>query len=632
MFVYKLFTRKNCYFLSKNALKRYKGGNNMREIFSDESGKYIKDERNAIRMTPCILAKDVDSYLGEVDAWGEWKKDRDLARHMFLHTDAYTEFLKDSSLILLGRTGVGKTAILLSAEEHMKNGENCRENFSSVTNIDTTELLIYLSNCIELSTLSPITISSEIKKIINVFITTAIMKDIVLNSSCKNQELKIIEKYLDDNGFIKHSNWKNFISIFLDETENIDINNEKIETARDVTKSITRIVEKFRSKGFGDAEEALGQYLSKNGRAVVLIDSLNEYNVNNKDMVLIVKGLIEMCFHYYNNPDINILLKIALPSEIYNKVLTKLPSKEMGNTVVINWKYKELVILLALRIYAKYKAGSLELFPFCEKYKDYDVFYADTNKEAYADSLDLISNFLPEVCPTTLTFPFLTLPYCIRHTLKKPREIIYMFNVIIDTLYKYKDVKYFVNHPEKIKETIHKTQERMIGSALSMYANTYESIYAACKLLVHNRYFVFQGKDISNDIKRAVYEANNVQNQLKTTADYIDNGVQYLLDEVEFKRILLESGLVGKIANISTINEDNVKLGNNEKICILSANFDFNVSATAASYMFIDDDQYVFHPMCYENYLCLIDKNTLVYPIGDDESDRIIETMVAEQL
>lgn len=46
--------------------------------------------------------------------------------------------------------------------------------------------------------------------------------------------------------------------------------------------------------------------------------------------------------------------------------------------------------------------------------------------------------------------------------------------------------------------------------------------------------------------------------------------------------------------------------------------------------LFIYNVQYVFHPMCYENYLCVVDKNTLVYPTGSDDSDTIIDTIVSE--
>lgn len=60
-----------------------------------------------------IKAQSGLEYLGNVDAKTEWDHNRDLARHIFLHTDAYSSYLKDDSLILLGRTGVGKTAILL---------------------------------------------------------------------------------------------------------------------------------------------------------------------------------------------------------------------------------------------------------------------------------------------------------------------------------------------------------------------------------------------------------------------------------------------------------------------------------------------------------------------------------------
>lgn len=70
---------------------------------------------------------------------------------------------------------------------------------------------------------------------------------------------------------------------------------------------------------------------------------------------------------------------------------------------------------------------------------------------------------------------------------------------------------------------------------------------------------------------------------------------------------------------------------NNNSICILTANFDFIISATTRYHVFKNDVQYALHPMCYENYSCNVDKYTLVYPNGfTDDGDVVIDTITAK--
>lgn len=57
------------------------------------------------------------TFLGHIDAYGEWKDNPSIAQKLFLHTQSYHDFIRKSSIILLGRTGTGKTAILQCLNE-----------------------------------------------------------------------------------------------------------------------------------------------------------------------------------------------------------------------------------------------------------------------------------------------------------------------------------------------------------------------------------------------------------------------------------------------------------------------------------------------------------------------------------
>ena len=69
----------------------------------------FKDNLTPMRNVDGLL-RNVDQYLGKIDAEKEWNDNPNEAYRMFLHTQSYSDFNKEDSLILLGRTGTGKTA------------------------------------------------------------------------------------------------------------------------------------------------------------------------------------------------------------------------------------------------------------------------------------------------------------------------------------------------------------------------------------------------------------------------------------------------------------------------------------------------------------------------------------------
>lgn len=177
-----------------------------------------------------------------------------------------------------------------------------------------------------------------------------------------------------------------------------------------------------------------------------------------------------------------------------------------------------------------------------------------------------------------------------------------IFNYLLSKIMEEQNVKYFHENPDEIRNIVHSTQEEMISSALSMYTTSYMNINDTCEIILQNRHYYFQGKDLDDKLKEAV--ANN-------------NGY----DITDIKRILLESGLIGKINEISLINnkkDENDKCSNDEsKVHYVKAKFEYQVKGRLSLNR---EDLYVLHPMCYEHFECSIDNMVLVYPdeFGDD--------------
>lgn len=378
--------------------------------------------------------------------------------------------------------------------------------------------------------------------------------------------------------------------------------NNKVGTAAQTISTIMDVVDAFNQNDYEDACAEMKGILETH-KVLLLVDTLNEYDLRDIRIVTCIKSLIATCFEYYNHSEQNhIYVKISIPSEIHTHLIEQLPGKQQGNTVVIRWTNNDLIKMIAIRLLSLSESGKAKPIVFSGKY-NYCDFY-DCNLAATSNAKRLIYEFLPKDCPTSLDYYFDTISYCIRHTLKKPRELIAIFNAFISKICEKNDFQYFINNSDKISDVIHSTQESMIVSAISMYSTSYPNILSACDIVLNHQTFYFKGKDIENRLKEAEAEIHDK-----------------MYDKNDIKRILLESGLVGKINEISNMTPKNPDDGEYEKtsIRIIKARFEYQVKGHLSLNR---EDYYVLHPMCYEHFSCNLDTKTIVYPdTSSDDSD-----------
>lgn len=536
------------------------------------------------------LLKNVMPYLGKIDAAKEWNDNPKVAYKMFLHTKSYHQFISEDSLILLGRTGTGKTAILRCLCENVNNNNISDYDYAVI--VPFNEILYNLVNTTDDFSSSAI-IKTQLMRSITMYFNCYIMKTLIkyrLADGKSKMRTYIQNNNLYDIGDIEYSRsgmnkFRNMVTAFK------KMNNKAEEIANNII-TVMDVVNAFTENGYEDAYDEMMEIL-KSHKILVLVDTLNEYDLRDIKIVMCMKALIATCFDYYNIAAQNhIYVKISIPSEIHTQLIEQLPGKQQGNTVVIQWSYNDLLKMIAIRLLYFSKTNQIEFFKFDDEY-NFSDFYEDNSNAADA-AKRMIYEFLPEICPTFLDYSFGTLSYCIKHTLKKPREIMAIFNSFISIIKEKQDFKYFIKNPQEISDVVHSTQEELITSAISMYTTSYPNILGACEIVLHGQYFYFQGKDLENRLKEA--EVNK--------AGY---------DKNDIKRILLESGLVGKINEISYITcEEKVDSTlSRTNVRVIKAKFEYQVKGRLS---LNKDDFYVLHPMCYEHFECMLDAKTLVYP------------------
>ena len=98
------------------------------EQFPDEEFKHMP---SADGVSSSILQHYL---LGDVSAKNEWSNQPEIARSTFVHLAAYKHFINYEQLMLLGRTGSGKSAIMYRLKDDIEN--NNIKNYTDVIQID----------------------------------------------------------------------------------------------------------------------------------------------------------------------------------------------------------------------------------------------------------------------------------------------------------------------------------------------------------------------------------------------------------------------------------------------------------------------------------------------------------------
>ena len=573
-------------------------------IFNDG---FNDDWRTAENNDGIIL--NIKEFVGCKDANREWNSP-EKAKALFLHTYSYESFIYPESLILLGRTGTGKSAIMCRLQEYVNSGK--ARDYSFAITISYDDILTEISEMI--SDYQSINISAELKRLMKIFFHTRTMLYIASTSRFETKDIKNIKSYLSRNGISIENNvgMSSLISRTLRAIKAAGALSGKVgEVAREIDK-ITNVIGEFVERGYDEALDEMKRVLS-NDNVLILVDSTDEYDLKDIKVLRCAKALIATCFDFYNNTEKDhVFIKISLPSEIYTMLVDQLPGKQQGNTVVIQWSSKELIRMIAIRLLESsiHNRFGQKLLRFSNRYEFGD--FQEANPKSYDKACELLFEILPNECPTSTNLSYHTIHYLIRHTLKKPREMMDVFDYLLTKMYDENvNMNYFKQFPDDIRKIVHSTQELMINSALSMYSTTYQNIPDDCYEILHGLKFVFKGRDLKDRLKaaQAVLERE---------------GYGGVYDQEDIKRILLESGLVGTLNRDSLVfidsdSDDKSRshtLENSYRIIV--ALFEYQVKGRLR---LNDDSYYVVHPMCYEHFECKVLNQTLVIPERIDNEE-----------
>ncbi len=216
--------------------------------------KYFEDLRQAQLMNAGI--ETIPQYLGPLMAEREWNDSVDEANKKFVNVEAYDLFCDQSALILVGRTGTGKSSLLKKLEYEVNS--NRIAAYEDVVIISLTSYILQLSNYGQLD--GTARTYAELEENIKKFIMLSIMKHVVFVSERQysDSELKPIKAFLKDVGINDATNLGNILDIYAGKMSNGTVN-DVIQTVN----LFTEVTKRLFSSNYYDAEDALKMIFEK---------------------------------------------------------------------------------------------------------------------------------------------------------------------------------------------------------------------------------------------------------------------------------------------------------------------------------------------------------------------------------
>jgi hypothetical protein len=522
--------------------------------------------------------------LGEADANIEWNSSTK-PLDTFLNTISFEEFKQEDALFLYGRRGTGKTAIIRMLHYEIRNHKDTPYSYVWRLNSDYAHTAIIdivfnhkKDKNNEFERLPLDSLVNKFKKYWIWLIKTSAMAGVLWeNLDSKNKYIRTIKKYLQDQKLIgedlldfENNLFREFINIIQEEG---NLNNIYIQTGV----FITNVIKRLFTVQFEEAEKALNNFLCDDytpKKCLVLADSIEYYDLENYFSKAVRIALIEATNDIYANKETcPVIAKIALPSEIQPYLGCLNLEKIEQKSVYIHWRFKDLVGFVAKRLNSYYNSA------------------IDPQKlEDFHEACKFLYSYLPPHIKTRQGICIDTMAYIIRHTQKKPRQLLIIMNTIMAI------AELSGTTPDKPKRLpqlliikgVHAHLDSLFNGAVN---DAFQSLYPKCIEIVETVLF---GAD-------CIFSHSTLDKMIKQAGSLRKEGN---IDALDIKRLLIESGVIGKKGDKTSIFRD-------KNIACYEGFFEYQKKGLLPSNSLSD---YVIHPMFYQVLHIKTDFNVFIYP------------------
>jgi len=464
--------------------------------------------------------------------------------------------------IILGRKGSGKTSYL--------NAVYFDSRYSHVIELNTSEALSSVIQSIS-SISSGVIFAESVKEVWRIVILIGFFCEVRAKLSSKSRAKVLINDYLAkiglrDKGTLEDTLWKitEIISRY---------------TKGKTYGIIPELLKMFDNVTFVSVLTALeDEFEKEESRAVILLDSLDDFQLNVDIVGRAVQGLLKFIGET-NRPSARIDVRLCLPAELYHTFmsLSSNPDKDFKRKLVLHWTAQELVSLAAHR-----------LILFAYAYPEHPLSIPDDLESVERGlSAQALKRVLPDCVMCGLGVNEDPIAYILRHTQLLPRHLLIILNSIADKSKRFPDATFMKISEEAIRRGVAAVEERLVQEIFTAYRYAYPEAHAVCKACLPE----LQHKFSIGDLER-VFGTHGK----KAMGEH---------DFSVFKRMLIEMGVIGRV------------LDDNQRY--IQAEFEYTVQHQLIT---STEDMLCIHPLFTEVFSVKTRERKPVYPYGARLEDK----------
>ncbi|MFB0553717.1 MAG: P-loop ATPase, Sll1717 family [Phycisphaerae bacterium] len=531
--------------------------------------------------------------LGEVDADTEWAQESEAA-NLFLRTESYETFTQPNFIFLFGRRGTGKTAMMRMLKYEVTNGHNSYYSYAHL--LSQEDAYHQLATHLRMSPLSTLPQPELVYQLTNkwrwVIMLSAMTAVVKAHKDTKvaeqDPDIAVIKKYLTHSipdtvktitAESETSPLSSVLAVVTDELDAVDYSPTRVGSA------LIKITRRLFSPDYEQACQALSRIIKKSHKAcVVMVDSIELYNLRDSVAQAVTTALMDAAYRMYGSSQNNgVVVKVAFPSEVYPYLNSINREKTEGKNLFILWRYRDLVTLLAKRYWQLVdKQTSIEQ---CKALNNYH------EARAY------LYTHLPPTVGTETEIDFDTLAFIIRHTQKKPRQVILLLNVIL-TLAKTLGKDNASISEEIVKRGTRARLDLLVKGTLDIYSTICSEVEPLVMRALADTPSEFDYSRLDQQMK-----------EIHSLRKSIDIGAE------EVKHLFLETGVLGMRRARRNFHSRN-------KVISIGL-FEYQVKRRL---YLTNKSVCVVHPMFYQDLRTDIDKDTFIYPMPvEDEEKELLE-------
>ncbi len=366
-----------------------------------------------------------DEPFGPIDA--KEIEDPKALQILFEHHNKIYKALHSRPSIVVGRKGSGKTSYLNAA--FFDNG------YTYISEIEAADVFTNVINSISGLSGGPV-FAESVAKVWETILFVGLFGSIRKKLPITSKSRKFINDYLAKIGIRDGDTLDDIL------WQIADIVSEK---SKDKTSGvIAELLKTLDNVTFKKTKEELFNELkSRNEKAVILLDSLDDFKLHLSTVGRAIQGLLKFVGES-NKPSSPVDVRFCLPAELYHRfqAVSSNPNKDFRRKLLLHWVASELVMVASHRLNMYLKAhDKLGCISFSGK---------DDKKAARA----LLLSIMPKLITCKLGIQEDPLAYIFRHTQLLPRHLLIILNSICNKNRKYcatGDMVFTEEVPEQIR-------------------------------------------------------------------------------------------------------------------------------------------------------------------------------------